>query len=142
MKETIKSIIACIFFSCFTYIILQICVLTESGQFEKLPKFCIAFGLFSIFLPLIANYNDKKDAKAKTKAKAMAKAKAKAKAMAKAKAKAKAMAKAKAKAKAEAIAKEESRKRRDEIIDSLYRSYVYDLCEKAMEPYRKQPPHD
>ena len=132
MKETIKSIIACIFFSCFTYIILQICVLTESGQFEKLPKLCIAFGLFSIFLPLIANYNDKKDAKAKTKAKAMAKAKAKAKAMAK----------AKAKAKAEAIAKEESRKRRDEIIDSLYRSYVYDLCEKAMEPYRKQPPHD
>ncbi|CDC78126.1 unknown [Clostridium sp. CAG:465] len=132
MKETIKSIIACIFFSCFTYILLQICVLTESGQFEKLPKFCIAFGLFSIFLPLIANYNDKKDAKAKTKAKAMAKAKAKAKAMAK----------AKAKAKAEAIAKEESRKRRDEIIDSLYRSYVYDLCEKAMEPYRKQPPHD
>ena len=122
MKETIKSIIACIFFSCYTYIILQICVLTESGQFEKLPKFCIAFGLFSIFLPLIANYNDKKDAKAKTKAKAMAKAKAK--------------------AKAEAIAKEESRKRRDEIIDSLYRSYVYDLCEKAMEPYRKQPPHD
>lgn len=122
MKETIKSIIACIFFSCFTYIILQICVLTESGQFEKLPKFCIAFGLFSIFLPLIANYNDKKDAKAKTKAKAMAKAKAK--------------------AKAEAIAKEESRKRRDEIIDSLYRSYVYDLCEKAMEPYRKQSPHD
>ena len=107
-------------------------MLTESGQFEKLPKFCIAFGLFSIFLPLIANYNDKKDAKAKTKAKAMAKAKAKAKAMAK----------AKAKAKAEAIAKEESRKRRDEIIDSLYRSYVYDLCEKAMEPYRKQPPHD
>ena len=122
MKETIKSIIACIFFSCFTYILLQICVLTESGQFEKLPKFCIAFGLFSIFLPLIANYNDKKDAKAKTKAKAMAKAKAK--------------------AKAEAIAKEESRKRRDEIIDSLYRSYVYDFCEKAMEPYRKQPPHD
>ena len=122
MKETIKSIIACIFFSCFTYIILQICVLTESGQFEKLPKFCIAFGLFSIFLPLIANYNDKKDAKAKTKAKAMAKAKAK--------------------AKAEAIAKEESHKRRDEIIDSLYRSYVYDLCEKAMEPYRKQSPHD
>ena len=122
MKETIKSIIACIFFSCFTYILLQICVLTESGQFEKLPKFCIAFGLFSIFLPLIANYNDKKDAKAKTKAKAMAKAKAK--------------------AKAEAIAKEESRKRRDEIIDSLYRSYVYDLCEKAMEPYRKQSPHD
>lgn len=132
MKETIKSIIAFIFFSCFTYILLQICVLTESGQFEKLPKFCIAFGLFSIFLPLIANYNDKKDAKAKTKAKAMAKAKAKAKVMAK----------AKAKAKAEAIAKEESRKRRDEIIDSLYRSYVYDLCEKAMEPYRKQPPHD
>lgn len=128
MKETIKSIIACIFFSCFTYIILQICVLTESGQFEKLPKFCIAFGLFSIFIPLIANYNNKKDAKAKTKAKAMAKAKAKAKAM--------------EKAKAEAIAKEESRKRRDEIIDSLYRSYVYDLCEKAMEPYRKQPPHD
>lgn len=128
MKETIKSIIACIFFSCFTYIILQICVLTESGQFDKLPKFCIAFGLFSIFLPLIANYNDKKDAKAKTKAKAMAKAKAKAKAM--------------EKAKAEAIAKEESRKRRDEIIDSLYRSYVYDLCEKAMEPYRKQSPHD
>lgn len=122
MKETIKSIIACIFFSCFTYIILQICVLTESGQFDKLPKFCIAFGLFSIFIPLIANYNDKKDAKAKTKAKAMKKAKAK--------------------AKAEAIAKEESRKRRDEIIDSLYRSYVYDLCEKAMEPYRKQPPHD
>ncbi len=128
MKETIKSIIACIFFSCFTYIILQICVLTESGQFEKLPKFCIAFGLFSIFLPLIANYNNKKDAKAK--------------AMAKAKAKAKAMKKAKAKAEAEAIAKEESRKRRDEIIDSLYRSYVYDLCEKAMEPYRKQSPHD
>lgn len=128
MKETIKSIIACIFFSCFTYIILQICVLTESGQFEKLPKFCIAFGLFSIFIPLIANYNNKKDAKAKTKAKAMAKAKAKAKAM--------------KKAKAEAIAKEESRKRRDEIIDSLYRSYVYDLCEKAMEPYRKQSPHD
>ena len=122
MKETIKSIIACIFFSCFTYILLQICVLTESGQFEKLPKFCIAFGLFSIFIPLIANYNNKKDAKAKTKAKAMAKAKAK--------------------AKAEAIAKEESRKRRDEIIDSLYRSYVYDLCEKAMEPYRKQSPHD
>ena len=130
MKETIKSIIACIFFSCFTYIILQICVLTESGQFDKLPKFCIAFGLFSIFIPLIANYNNKKDAKAKTKAKAMKKAKAKAKAM------------KKAKAEAEAIAKEESRKRRDEIIDSLYRSYVYDLCEKAMEPYRKQPPHD
>lgn len=103
-------------------------MLTESGQFEKLPKFCIAFGLFSIFIPLIANYNNKKDAKAKTKAKAMAKAKAKAKAM--------------KKAKAEAIAKEESRKRRDEIIDSLYRSYVYDLCEKAMEPYRKQSPHD
>lgn len=126
MKETIKSIIACIFFSCFTYILLQICVLTESGQFEKLPKFCIAFGLFSIFIPLIANYNNKKDAKAKTKAKAKAKAKAM----------------KKAKAEAEAIAKEESRKRRDEIIDSLYRSYVYDLCEKAMEPYRKQSPHD
>lgn len=132
MKKFLIDVVSIAFFLFFIILIIKTCIITEAGNFGDLPECFLKMFLCMTIIVLVAKYNERKDKKEEEK---------KIKEL-----KIKQLNIAKQQKKAAEISaaeeKKKSDKRHEEIIESLYRSYVYDLCEKAMEPYRKQPPHD
>lgn len=132
MKKFLIDVVSIAFFLFFIILIIKTCIITEAGNFGDLPECFLKMFLCMTIIVLVAKYNERKEKKEEEK---------KIKEL-----KIKQLNIAKQQKKAAEISaaeeKKKSDKRHEEIIESLYRSYVYDLCEKAMEPYRKQPPHD
>lgn len=132
MKKFLIDVVSIAFFLFFIILIIKTCIITEAGNFGDLPECFLKMFLCMTIIVLVAKYNERKDKKEEEK---------KIKEL-----KIKQLNIAKQQKKAAEISaaeeKKKSDKRHEEIIESLYRSYVYDLCEKAMEPYRKQSPHD
>lgn len=132
MKRFLIDVVSIAFFLFFIILIIKTCIITEAGNFGDLPECFLKMFLCMTIIVLVAKYNERKDKKEEEK---------KIKEL-----KIKQLNIAKQQKKAAEISaaeeKKKSDKRHEEIIESLYRSYVYDLCEKAMEPYRKQSPHD